>query len=109
MQRHHVALLEERLLIGYGVNTGLLDDLGGAVGVEGVDLHAEALGDASHIATHVAEGEDSQFLAQQLRAALAVIETANCHHQQSKHQLGHGVGVLAGSVLGYHVVGGGSG
>ena len=91
------------------MHTGLLDDLCGAVGIVGIDIHTKALGDAGHVAADVAEGEDAQLLAHELGAALAVVEITDGHDEQTEDELGHGVGVLARRILGHHVVSRGGG
>ena len=67
------------------MHTSCLDDLCRTVGIVGIDLHAEALGDAGHVAADITEGEDTQLLTQQLRAALTIVETADGHHQQTEY------------------------
>ena len=109
MQGNDVASLEQLVLALGGMHPGSLYGVGGAECVVCRHLHAESLGDACHVASHVAEGEDAQFLALQLRTSLAVVEVAHGEHQQSEHQFGNGVGVLSGCVLSHHVVSRGCG
>ena len=66
VERNDITGLEERILIGDSVNTSLLDDLCWAESIVGIDVHAEALGDASHVAAYITECEDTQLLAEQL-------------------------------------------
>ena len=91
------------------MNTGLLDDLCGAEGVVGINVHTEALGDASHVAAYITEGEDTQLLTQQLGTALTVVETTNGHHEQTEYEFGNGIGVLTWGILGNYVVSGSCG
>ena len=91
MQGNDVALLEECVLRVNRVHPGLLYRVLGAERVVGVNVHAEALGYARHVAPHVAEGQYAELLAHQLGAGLAVIEIAHGVHQQAEHELGHGV------------------
>ena len=104
MKRNDVASLEQLILRLHGVNTGSLNDISWAECIVGSYLHTEALGDASHVATHVTESQDTQLLALQLRACLAVVEITNGENQQTENQLGNGVGVLTRSILSHHVV-----
>ena len=104
MERNHVALLEELVLAVNSFHSGSLDYACRAESIIGIHLHAEAFGYASHVASHVAESQDTELLAEQLRASLAVIEAADSHHQQSEHQFCNGIGVLSGSVLGHHAM-----
>ena len=80
---------------------------GGGEGIIGIDVHAEALGDAGDVAAHVSVGVDTQLLAFQLRAGRAVIQVAGGHHHQAESQFGHGVGVLSGRVHHADMMGGG--
>ena len=104
MERHDVTLLKQLLLRVDSMNASLLYGSLGAEGIVGIDLHAEAFGYACHVAAHVAEGEDAEALALELCACLAVIEVAHGEDEQAKHQLCHGVRVLAGSVLHNHAL-----
>ncbi len=109
MQGDDVAGLEESFLAGDGLGHGAgVDLLGAHEGVVGVDIHAEALGDAGHIASHVTEGEDTQLLALELGAALAVVEVADGIDEQTHDELSNGVAVLAGGVHGDDAAGGAS-
>ena len=76
----------------------------GAEGIVGIHLHAEALRNTRHIATHIAEGVDTQFLTLQLAAAGAVVEVTHGIYHHAQCQLGYGVGVLPGGVHRYHAV-----
>ena len=49
--------------VGYCMYASLFNHLCGAVGIEGINLHAEALGNAAHVEAHVAESQDAQLLA----------------------------------------------
>ena len=80
VQADHVAGLKEGVAVGDGVNASLFNLFGGDEFVESVDIHAEALGDAGHVATHVTEGQQTELLAHQFATALAVVETTNGHH-----------------------------
>ena len=105
MQRNDVALLEQCVLIGYGVNTGLLDDLCRAESIVGVNLHAKAFGNAGNIAANVTESKYTQFLAHQFSTGLAIVEVTYGEDKQTEDQLGHGIGILSWGVLGYDLVG----
>ena len=85
MEAHHIAGLEEFLLRGDGLHALGLDGLGGAVGIVGIDIHAESLGYTGHVAAHIAEGEQTESLAHELAARLAVVEVAHGIDQQSHH------------------------
>ena len=91
MERHHVALLEESILVLNSMHTGSLDDLSRTEGIVGIDLHAKALGDACHIATHVTKGQDAQLLTHELGTRLAIVEVTNGKHQHTEHQLGNSI------------------
>ena len=104
MKRNDVASLEQLILRFHGVNTGSLNDICWAEGIIGSHLHAETLGDTSHVAAHITESQNTQLLALQLRTSLAVVEITNGENQQTEYQLGNGVGVLTRSILGYYVV-----
>ena len=73
-------------------------------GVKSADLHAEALGNASHVAAHSTESMDAKRLAQQLGARSAIIAVANHCHHHAQHQLGNGVGILTRSVHHAHTM-----
>ena len=65
MERNDVAGLEERILISNGVDTCLLDHFCRTVSIISINVHSEALGDASHVAAYITESEDTQLLAEQ--------------------------------------------
>ena len=99
MQRHDVTGLEQIVAVLGGMHALCLDLISRHKLVEGIDLHVEALGDTRHITTDVSEGEDTELLAFQLRACLAVEEVAHGIDEQSEDELCHRIGVLTGRVL----------
>ena len=109
MEADHVAGGEEFFARRYGLHSGGFDGFGGAEGVVGLDVHAESLGDAGHVAAYVAESEQTEGLALEFGARLAVVEVAHGIDEQAHHEFGHGVGVLARRVHGHHVVSRGGG
>ena len=108
MQADHVAGLEEGVAVGDGVNASLFNLLSGDEFVESVDFHAEAFGDAGHVATHVTEGQQTELLAHQFAAALAVVEVTDGVDQHTHDEFGNGVAVLTRGVHGHDAFGGAS-
>ncbi len=108
VEAHHIAGLEEGIAVGDGVNASLFNLLGGDELVESVDIHAKAFGDAGHVATHVAEGQQTELLAHQFAAALAVVEVTDGIDQHAHDEFGNGVAVLARGVHGDDATGGAS-
>ena len=99
VERNHVAGLEELVLRVNSVNASLFDDILGAESVVGINLHAEAFGNASHVAANVTESQDTEFLAHELCTGLAVVEVSHGKNHHTEHEFGNGIGVLSGSVL----------
>ena len=64
-----------------------LNDVGGAVSVESIDIHAETLCHTGYITTNIAEGVNADFLAHKLSAARSIIEIANSEDEKSKSEL----------------------
>ena len=62
MEGDDVAGREELLLAGDSVYTFLLDDFGRREGVVSIDIHAEALSDASYVAARVTVSEEAKLL-----------------------------------------------
>ena len=104
MERHDVARLEEFFLTLCSLHASRLNGFCGAVSIVSGDFHVEAFCHASHVATHVTEGEDAKFLALQLCAAGAVEEVADAKDEQSEDKLSHAVGVLTWRVHSDHIV-----
>jgi len=75
-----------------------LSDLSLDEGIEGVDLHAEALGDATHSTSDSTIGLKTKLAATELIAALAREATTEGHDGKTKGNLSDSVGVLARSV-----------
>ena len=98
VERHDLALLIQLLGRSYGGDAIGGHHLGRAVGIVSIDVHAEALGDACHVAAYVAIGVDTEFLSLELAARGAIVEVAHGIYHHAKSQLGHGIGVLAGGV-----------
>jgi len=67
-------------------------------GIEGVDLHAEALGDATDAASDSTIGLKTKLTATELIAALAAEATTDGHDSKTKGNLSNSVGVLARGV-----------
>ena len=59
MQADHIALFEQGVLVGDGVNSGCLDDISGAESIVGINIHAEAFGNASDVAANVSESQNA--------------------------------------------------
>ena len=96
-------VLEQSFLAGDGLgHRAGVDLLGSEECVVGIDVHAKSLGDTGYIASHVTEGEDTQFLSHELGAALSVVEVADGIDKHAHNQLGNGVAVLAGGVHGHN-------
>ena len=106
MERDHIASLKQDILRINGMYTGSLNHFLRAVSIVGIAFHAEAGSHASHITAHIAEGQDTQFLALQLGTCLAVEEVAHGKYQQTEHQLSHSIAVLARSVHHTYVMSG---
>ena len=101
MEGDDVAGLEESILVGDSLGqAGLVDLVGGKECIVSIDFHAEAVGDTGHVASHITEGEDTQFLALELGAGLAVVEITDGEDEQTHDQLGNSIAVLAGGVHG---------
>ena len=98
MERHVVVLAEEFLRGVEGLDAFALNLVVGHEHVEGGDVHAEALGDASHVAAYLAEGVDAEGLALEFGAGFAVVAVAGHEDEHAEYELGDGVGVLAGGV-----------
>lgn len=92
-----------------GLDACLLHDVVGAIGVECLDVHAEAFGDAGDVAAYLTECLEPEVLALEFEAGGAGIHVAGCHDAHAEDELGDGVGVLSGSVLGDDAMGGGCG
>lgn len=104
MERHNVALLKELLLTLGSLYAGSLDDISRTEGIISHDVHAKALSYASHIATYIAEGEDTEFLTFEFGTCLTVIEIANGKDKESKHQFCHSIGILPWSILSHNIM-----
>ena len=104
MEADDVALLKELGSRTYSLHASGLDDLCGAVSIVGQHFHVEALGNASHVATHSTEGEDAQTLGFQLGAAGAVEEVTFRIHEETEDEFCHAVGVLTRGVHSHHFV-----
>ena len=86
--------IKKKLEAGFesvNMNAGGLDDLGRAIGIVGIDLHAKAFGDAGNVAAYVSKGQDAELLSLELRARLAIEEVADGKDEQSEDEFGHGV------------------
>ena len=105
MERNHVALLEERILISNGVYTCSLNHVGWAICVVSIYVHTEAFGDACHVTANVTESENTEFLTHQLSTCLAVEHIANCIDHHTENEFGNSVRVLTRRVLCHHIVG----
>jgi len=67
-------------------------------GIEGVNLHAEALGDAAHSTGNSTISLKTKLAATELIAALASEATTDGHDCKTKSDLSDSIGVLAGGV-----------
>ena len=109
VERNHVAGLEESFLVGDGFGHARLVDLvGGEECIVGINIHAEAFGDAGDVASHVTEGEDAEFLAHEFGAGFSVIEVTDGVDEHAHDEFGNGVAVLAGGVHGNNAASGAS-
>ena len=104
MQADNIACLVQLLCRMHGLDISGQHSLVRTIGVIGINLHAESLGDASHVSTHIAKGVDTEFLAFQFSAACAVVQVAYGINHQPESQFGYGVAVLTGSVHRYDLV-----
>ena len=99
MERNHITILEESVLRINCSNTSSLNSFLRTESVVSRNFHTEALCDASHIATYIAECEDTKLLAQKFRARLAIIEITNCINQQTEYKFGNSIRVLSRCIL----------
>ena len=77
-----------------------VDDFLRAVeGREARHVHAHAVGDAGEVLRHCAEGQQSEFLAHEFRAARAVEAVAYGVDEHADNEFGHGVGILSRRVF----------
>ena len=104
MQRNDVAVLEESVLRVNCLNASCLDSLLRAESVVSVNFHFEALSDASHVSTYVAERENTKLLALQLATRLAIVEVAHAVNEQTEYELSHSIRVLTRCVLNNNVL-----
>ena len=104
VQRNDVAVLEESVLRVNCLNASSLNSLLRAESVVCINFHLEALSDASHVSTYVAESEDAELLALQLATRLAVVEVANAVNEQTEYEFSHSIRVLTRCVLNNNVL-----
>ena len=104
VQRNDVAVLEESVLRVNCLNASSLNSLLRAESVVCINFHLEALSDASHVSTYVAESENTELLALQLATRLAVVEVAHAVNEQTEHELCHSIRVLTRCVLNNNVL-----
>ena len=105
MERNNIASLEQSILAVNSFYASSLNNLLRAECVVSINFHTEACCDASHVATYITESQDTELLALELCACLAIIEIAHSENQQSEYQFGNGVRILSRSVLSHHLMG----
>ena len=105
MERNNIASLEQSILAINSFYASSLNNLLRAECVVSINFHTEACSDASHVATYITESQDTELLALELCARLAIIEIAHSENQQSEYQFGNGVRILSRSVLCHHLMG----
>ena len=98
MEGDDVAGREEFLLAGDSVYTFLLDDFGRREGVVSIDIHADALSDASYVAARVTVSEETKLLVLELSTRGAVEAVAYAEEEHSEDELSDSVSVLSRSV-----------
>ena len=72
--------------------------------VESRNLHAKTLGNASHVATNLTIGMNTESLTLEFETGLAAIFAANHHNGHTKHEFGNSIRVLTRSVHYAHAV-----
>ena len=98
MEGDDVAGREELLLAGDSVYTFLLDDFGRREGVVSIDIHAEALSDASYVAARVTVSQEAKLLILELSTRGAIEAVTYAEEEHSEDELSYSVSVLSRSV-----------
>ena len=91
------------------INTIALDASHTMEEIVGVNIHAEAFGDACHFAGYIAVSQQSDAFAFEFTTNFSVKTMSNVKEQISKNKFGNGIGILARGVHHHNVVSCGSG
>jgi len=90
-----VAGREEFLLATESVYTFLLDDFGWGEGVVGVDFHTNPLSDASHVATRIPVGQETELLILELRTGGTIEAVADSEEKHSEDEFADSICILS--------------
>ena len=88
------------------LDSGLLNNGIGAIGIESRHFHSETLGDTGHIAANLTERMDTDCLVFKFRAGCTVVHIADSHHGHTEHEFRNGIGILTGGILYAYAMGG---
>ena len=81
------------------MNTRCFNSLCWAECIVCVHFHIKAFGDTSYITTNITESKNTNFLAHQFGACLAIIETTYSIYQQTKYKFSNSIRVLSRSIF----------
>ena len=104
MERNDLTSLEQLGSRSDSLHTIRFDHLSRTEGIIRINLHTEALGNASHITSDIAIRQNTQFLTFQFNTSRTIVEITHARNQQAKNQFGYGIGVLTRCIHHTHVM-----